>query len=275
MSNARWVAEWVDALQPLFAPALAAAALLWLARSGLAKSLIQRVRRVSGLGVEFEFSVEGAAATRQAVEESLSDIRRQLRRELEAVARSERVPERRQRVMREFVLPTVKENSGDERHDLRSTIHVPDPLFADNLYQLLDYYPGKSGAGRSYSRRVGIIGEVWRSETTKCEAMTVESEDELVHRWGMTYEEADRSSATGRQSFAAILLSHGGSPVAILYMDALYENAFGATQPERDQFAAAVAARCDDVGLSAALGALIPAVIAKSPRLDFSRVDEA
>src|SRR4029077_20924802 len=118
--------------------------------------------------------------------------------------------------------------------DLRCTLHVPDILFADTLYQLVDYYPRWGGRGRPFSSRFGIIGLCWRSREDQIQGAVPIDPQELVRKWGMTHEEAVASGG-GRQSFLALLLSDvSDTHVAILYMDATEKDAFGADTGEED-----------------------------------------
>jgi hypothetical protein len=64
---------------------------------------------------------------------------------------------------------------------IRSTIYVSDLLFADTLYQLLDYYPFAAGPhGRVFSTRYGIIGKAWRLRETQYTPFVSKNERELI-----------------------------------------------------------------------------------------------
>ena len=52
----------------------------------------------------------------------------------------------------------------DPNAGYRATVHIPDVLFSDTLYQLLDYWPKGKGGGRRFSARFGILGLAWRLE---------------------------------------------------------------------------------------------------------------
>jgi len=114
--------------------------------------------------------------------------------------------------------------------EYRCTIHVPDLLFAETFYQLLDYIPRQSGPetkGRTWSFRFGFIGKLWRSDkqTDIWEDVPTSVQD-LIDNWGMTKEEAE-NAGKGRKSFLGVMLEHNSVPVGLFYMDALETNAFG------------------------------------------------
>jgi hypothetical protein len=112
----------------------------------------------------------------------------------------------------------------------RCTIHVPDLLFAETFYQLLDYIPRQPGPetrGRTWSFRFGFIGKLWRSEKQTDIWTNVPTDTEqLINNWGMTKEEAE-NAGKGRQSFLGVMLVHHSVPVGLFYIDAEKANAFG------------------------------------------------
>lgn len=113
--------------------------------------------------------------------------------------------------------------------DYRCTIHVPDLLFAETFYQLLEYFPRQSGLekrGRTWSYRFGFIGKVWRTKTSNLQGTVPTNIDELINNWGMTRLEAE-AAGKDRPSFLAVLLKHNEVPVGLFYMDSMEENAFG------------------------------------------------
>jgi hypothetical protein len=113
--------------------------------------------------------------------------------------------------------------------DHRCTIHVPDLLFAETFYQLLDYLPRQADEvtrGRTWSYRFGFIGRVWRSEASDLQGTVSTNINELINNWGMTKEEA-AAAGKGRKSFLGVLLRHNEVPVGLFYMDSKEENAFG------------------------------------------------
>jgi hypothetical protein len=151
--------------------------------------------------------------------------------------------------------------------DYRFTVYVPDLVFSDRLYQLVEYYDkqgrrttdGKSG--RAFSIRYGIIGRVWRSGVAEIEGELISAEDRaqvgenpsvrdlekfIARRWGLTPDEAVR--VRPYQSYGAIRIERGEKPLGIVFFDSKMKNAFGdAAVQERVQ------ATVQDSNLSACL----------------------
>jgi len=243
-------------------------ALLYLGRSGLLAGLIGRIRKVSGAGLDFEFSEQGAATTRHTAEETFAAIRGQLRREFDRLAGVYSVAEAHQAVVRQHVVPRLTAPAPGQAPRFRCTIHVADPLFQDHLYQLLDYYPDGGGRGRSFSIRVGLIGIVWRSKASRT-AQKLVDEDELIREWGMTAAEAARSQASGRESFLGVLLTEPhGLRVGVVYLDSPDPDTFGASEPDRNQLIDAIAAGCRETQLTATLALAVQEMRRNSPEID-------
>jgi hypothetical protein len=113
--------------------------------------------------------------------------------------------------------------------DHRCTIHVPDLLFDETFYQLLDYLPRQADEvtrGRTWSYRFGFMGRVWRSEDSDLQGTVSTNINELINNWGMTKDEAS-AAGKGRKSFLGVLLKYNEVPVGLFYMDSKEENAFG------------------------------------------------
>ncbi len=114
-----------------------------------------------------------------------------------------------------------------DKSSFRFTIHVPDLLVENTLYQLLDYYPKGKGAGRVKSIRFGIIGKAWRLQQSQVNANVSTDETNLITDWGMTKKEVEESGAGSRNiSHAAIILKDKSIPLGVFYIDAPLSNAF-------------------------------------------------
>jgi hypothetical protein len=137
---------------------------------------------------------------------------------------------------------------------IRCTLHVPDVLFADTLYQLVDYYPGKGGKGRRKSIRFGIIGKTWRlSESQESGDVSTKKRD-LILDWGMTMEEA-AAAGQGRPSFVSVLLlDENNTQAGIFFMDSTRPNAF--TSPPLLDWDKIINVACETAGLTRALADL-------------------
>jgi hypothetical protein len=187
--------------------------------------LLRPFRSVKLFGAEFQLSEEVGADAEQAIE----ILRKQVKRQVDILVESYAV-----RAKLEAVIHDVQEilRKRSQLKDLRFTLHTPDILFADTLYQLVDYYPRGGGRGRTFSFRFGIIGLAWRARGSFVRGEVPTDPQELVRRWGMSNEEAVASGG-GRQSFAAILLNDEvETPIAIFYMDTAEKHAFGADNAE-------------------------------------------
>jgi len=117
-------------------------------------------------------------------------------------------------------------DQGVQVDDLRFTLHVPDLLFKNRVYQLTDYWPGGDGHGRTWSVRFGILGLAWRSENDQLKGNIPTDPDELIRNWGMTKEEAEERS---KQSLAAVVLKSTDDQhvLGVFYIDSGHQNAFG------------------------------------------------
>ncbi len=162
----------------------------------------------------------------------------------------------------------VKRRMGDviERHlsksfnnildvkGLRCTLHVPDVLFADTLYQLIDYYAGKGGKGRRKSIRFGIIGKTWRLSESQVSGNVSTKKRDLILEWGMTMEEA-AAAGQGRPSFVSVLLlDENNTQAGIFFMDSTGTNAF--TSPPLLDWDKIINVACKTAGLTKALADL-------------------
>ena len=119
----------------------------------------------------------------------------------------------------------------------RCTIHIQDVLEPQSLYQLADHlYVGEpmgppGTRGRRNSIKFGIIGRAWRLGKSDYDPHVGTKVENLVEKWGMTRDEAERAGR-GRQSFAVILLrdSNGDCP-GLIFIDSQEINLFGHLAP--------------------------------------------
>jgi len=129
--------------------------------------------------------------------------------------------------------------------DFRLTVYVPDLVFENQLYQLVEYHDkyGKrisdDRTGRTFSIRYGIIGRVWRSGVPEVEDELLSAEDQklikntsdideverfIARRWGLTLYEAAR--VRPYQSYGAIRIERGGGSPGLIYFDSREKSAF-------------------------------------------------
>jgi hypothetical protein len=183
--------------------------------------LLKPFRSLKLFGAEFVLNEEVGADAEQAIE----IYRKQVKRAFDTLVEINDI-----RAKLEVVIGEVQAiiNRRTQVKDLRCTLHVPDILFADTLYQLLDYYPLGGGRGRTFSSRFGIIGLCWRSREDQIQGAVPTQPKELILNWGMTQEQA-MAAGGGRESFLAVLLcDEDHTSLAIFYMDAKEKNVFGA-----------------------------------------------
>jgi hypothetical protein len=130
--------------------------------------------------------------------------------------------------------------------DYRLTVYVPDLVFSDRLYQLVEYYDNRGRRitegrfGRAFSIRYGIIGRVWRSGVAEVEGELISTEDRaqigdsndvrelerfIARRWGLTLDEAVR--VRPYQSYGAMRIDRGDKPLGVVFFDSKKKNAFG------------------------------------------------
>lgn len=273
MSLAERLSEWLPVLWTLLSIAVLAALTL----SGTLSELLKRVTKFGGFGMSFEFTEKSAAQTRDSVQEGLAVVREKIRRRLAADVRAAGLQEA-------FATLIGKVAVLANKRGFRATIHILDPLYKNQLYQLLDYHPRGGGAGRAFSTRSGIIGMAWRNGESDRWYQGLTGEGELKRKWGMTPEEAaERVSADSEKLFLAFPLFAEGClrPIGVFYFDAAkVENVVTVpvgTPEERD---AAKDAFLDQLqvdvtalfqGMAKPLARLVERAMTESPQLDLER----
>lgn len=205
---------------------LAIVLLLTLSRTaaGRLSAIFTPFSSVKVFGAELVFSKEAKASA----DEVLENYTKQIKAEFDRRAQVLRLWDKLQNVVEAHLLGQVL----DKEKDFRFTIYVPDVLFQDALYQLLDYYPVGGGRGRRKSLRFGIIGLAWRSAQPQVEGDITTDAQELLKEWGMKRHEAT-AAGKGRKSFACVvLLDNSRTPVGLFYLDCREKNAFGTGKDE-------------------------------------------
>ena len=226
------------------------------------------VRKVSAGGVEMEISSEAVDQVRQQLKGSFRELVSNARDEYERMAYLQEVDQRLR-----AVFETRFRQLPNSDH-MRTTVHVPDIIFQDYLYQLLDYYPRGEGAHRRFSQRYGIIGRSWRSNeshgTGDAFADAQGKEQALVEQWGMTRQEA-HGKLKAKSSCLSVLLRANGIMVGILYLDSDLPDAFGITTAAQ---ALAKELETDSLvnALCVAVGRTMAPLRAAAPNLDISKL---
>jgi len=254
------VAAWTPVLWFL----LVAVLLLFLWRSGLLSSLIGRMKSLNAFGVQFQFDEATAKQTRDTVESGLETVRTTIQRELEADVRARSL---------QYGFQSLLESTGlKDIDDYRATIHIPDPLYENALYQLLDYYPRGAGHGRTFSSRNGLIGLVWRidepGEWKQSDAISIPV---LMRDWGMTRREAAERRVVDKTKVMMAQPLHdatGSRQVGVLYLDSGNEHVFGNDDQRRqlrEQLDQLFRAR-----LAGEMSSLVEAAKRRSPQLSLA-----
>jgi len=223
--------DWVTLVNGVAWP-IGAVVLLLILTSQRGRLLVRPLlRRLHSLGLPGGWSVElsedAAAETKADVEGALSAYRPRLDTEFARLAHSEGV---RNRLA--TTLETVLSKQERAAAGFRATVHIEDALVRNALYQLVDYWPRGSGAGRRFSVRFGALGRAWRLGASIYERDVPTDDETLITQWGMTREQAQRA-ATGKRSFVCVLLEHEGEPVGVVFIDAEPANAFQPDVVER------------------------------------------
>ncbi|GIQ75961.1 hypothetical protein [Bradyrhizobium sp. RD5-C2] len=125
--------------------------------------------------------------------------------------------------LRPFIHTEVPRPDAESPFPFRVTLHMPDTLEPETLYQLIDYYPAgpfPNSKGRRKSIRFGAIGKAWRLESSDYSPAVSTQRNDLIKDWGMTAKEAE-AAGQGRQTFLSVILRDSSRvPLAIFYMDA-------------------------------------------------------
>lgn len=192
----------VDIVDALAWPALLAF-LLWglTTKSGLmaAERVLRPLRRVKALGVELELGEKEGRLIKTTLEEEFKSFRDEVEAEFDRQVDQFDVSRLCAGVAENVIEPLLE----DPDDPYRCTIYVPDIVFKDVLYRLLNYYPGGDGRGSTYSERFGIIGRTWRLGKSQYEKEVPGNRKTLITEWGMNPEEA---AGQEDKSFVTFLL---------------------------------------------------------------------
>lgn len=204
------------------------------------ESLLRPFQSVKLFGQEFVLNQWGG----RNAETAIRFYRQEVQTKFDRKAKKLKIADKHKAVIDQYAAPIISELASNEassegeltkkqiskltEKQVRSTIHIPDMLFDEALYQLLEYYPEhrQSPHGRSFPVRYGIIGKAWRLGKSQYESKVPTSKERLIFEWGMTKGEAEQAGK-GRQSFACIVLENKEKALGIFYLDAPAEAAFG------------------------------------------------
>lgn len=252
------LSKFITALSSFWLPAalFAIAVLLVIRAEAIATAMrsFPLVRKLKLYGVEVEIDQKAL----EGLEERERDVFRKLSRKMErATSRAaqsvflfEHLRDSAEAIerLREHKFPDVGKDP-----NVRFTIHVPDAIFENHVYQVIDYYlPNTNGTatgkGRRFSIRYGMIGRCWRTGQSHATASAFTGGDtaieDLKDKWSMTSAEAE--SAKARPSCLAISVRREApkSQLGIVYGDATTANYWGSDDPSASSFAK----ECEGIG---------------------------
>lgn len=187
------------------------------------------VRKITVAGVELEIDSAAMQRIREFIGKTVDDLMAKAKLEYDRMAEGFSVDERLSQVIRNALPPILKARQLPEPKNVRATVHVPDILFKDYLYQLINYYPVTAvggPAGRRFSQRYGMIGQAWRMERSVGTGRAVTASSQLIEHWGMNPNEANDQTHL-RPGVICVILRHEGVQVGVLFIDSTDENAFG------------------------------------------------
>ena len=261
-----WMEWFRDVLSSLFPwPAIVLLLLIYLLLSNHATrrvgELLKPFRSIKLFGAEFVLSEEGAREVATNVEASFAAYRQKVKREFDRQAQVYNLRKKLEGVLKSDNVKSVLDNAPG----YRCTLHVPDILFDETMYQLLDYYPAGGGRGRTWSARRGIIGRAWRLDESETQGSVPTDSRDLVLGWGMTTDEA-AAAGQGRKSFSCVVLRDADqTAVGIFYLDAKKEDAFGV---DHQELHSAITKACQEKGLTSALANLYQELSRRGPIID-------
>jgi len=210
----------------------------------------------------FEFVV--GDALKQSAEEAFRISREQVKNDFDTWVQRTDINAALDRILNDVRRWIAENCAGTENY--RCTVHVPDLLFADSLYQLTDYVPPGNPRGRAWSVRYGLMGRQWRLAESGQSVEIPPEETVLVKEWGMTREEARRASQgkTSQSMICVVLKPANREPVGMVYLDASVPKAFGDEQ-KANELMHLIEESCHRHGLIKSLSEIRDALRAKAP----------
>jgi hypothetical protein len=210
--------------------------------AGRLESILDRVHSLKVFGAEVVLNRQGG----ERIEGGLGKLRERAVSVFDKFVLSHHIDEKHKLLVNNYVKPLL---ANFESLEIRSTIHVQDVIFADGLYQLIDYFPAQGdGHGRVFSSRSGIIGKAWRLGKSEYAPSVPTDTEKLILEWGMTPEQA-LDAGHRRKSFGCVILGSLGDLLGILYFDSPKENAFGQDQEQWEKIEEAAMKGAQETGL--------------------------
>lgn len=195
------------------------------------------IRKFSVAGIEIELDRRELDELKDNTDATFKELIRKTTRELERFRDALPIQAALEAAAAAIVESKFRTAGPPVGADIRCTVHIPDVVFKEFLYQLTDYAvprPSKAvsgGSGRRFSLRYGIIGLSWRTDTSRGigNAFLGSSEEveALIERWSML--DAEVEHGKNHPSCLSVIArdSQFGKSVGILYVDAAQQDVFG------------------------------------------------
>jgi hypothetical protein len=238
----------VGAISALAWPVAIVALVIFVLISVMLSRTIQRVfriavsvvQRIEIAGVKLDIDPTAVSEVKDFLGESLARLMRRAKTQYDQAARVVLVQELLRRVVDEGLQQILAQHGlAPWPASLRATVHVPDVVFKDYMYQLVDYYPNasrKKTAGRRLSQRFGVIGRAWRLQKSIGRGRAISGSDasnQLIMYWGMQPGEAKGETHPQPANLCVILIDAQANDtrVGLLYIDSTAPDAFGINPP--------------------------------------------
>jgi hypothetical protein len=243
--------------------------------------LTKIVREIKAGGIEMKIDADLVKDVEKHLRESFADLVADAKLRYQEMASAQRISQHLSRVVLE-ALPEVlsANNLAIDLASVRATVHVPDIIFQEFLYQLIDYFPVGGGADRRFPEGFGIIGRSWRLGESMGRGIAVVPGPTgvrgLIENWGMSHKAALSQSRRNPADLCVILRSDvdGQVPIGLLYIDSTAPDAFG-RNPDHDSEVANDIARAleqhEDVrALGCAVARAMPPLLMAAPKIDIT-----
>jgi hypothetical protein len=211
------------------------------------------IRKI-GIGpLQVELDRSHLEELKENTEDSFAELLKKTNSELTAISNSLHIPYKLEIACNSIVETKFNTSKPASGTNLRFTVYIADTVFKDFLYQLTTYYIPKhskasvgEGPGRRFSKRYGIIGLSWRTESSRGVGQAFQGNqkqiEQLIEDWSMT--EAEAEHARLKPSCLAVILrdTKFNKPVGLIYADGEKKDVFG-----DDDEAKAFAASCESL----------------------------
>lgn len=126
------------------------------------------------------------------------------------------------------LLPSIYKVLGLSETDDRITVHHLRSKRKEQYEQLTNYFPSRTGKGRIFSLRKGIVGRCFTSRRVLSESLSQNQNliEVFPREWGYTPQEVSYLTQDRRSYFAFPIGEEGDFARAVLYMDSARSDKF-------------------------------------------------